>query len=239
MERIPILFDRQLITKRLYCENPVGYVYLITNKLNDMSYVGIKFSRIFMPDYWGSSENLTKDIQNVGRKFFSRTILEWCSTVEELYNREVYWINELNLYLGKGYNLSEGGGGGNTWIGHNKEEQKRISRLISKKAKERAKSIVQLTKDFELVRKYNCMIDTENYGFHSASVCNCVRRKSTYKSYKGFIWMYEDEYKKYKELGVFPDFSRISTKGENNPNYKHGKYIGEWEKKRLKRKRAC
>lgn len=235
-ERIPIFKERHPIVQ-YNCNTPIGYVYLITNKLLDKSYVGIKFSNEFVDDYWGSCNKLSKDILKYGIKFFTRTVIEWCETTEELYNREIYWIHELNLYLGKGYNSSEGGGGGNTWAGQSDSRKKQISSLISLKARERAKSIVQISRDtLEIIRRFDCIKDVEKFGYNPSVVCNCVIHKESFKSYKGYAWMYEEEYYKCKNTGNFPDFSRKPTTGSNNPNYKHGKYTGEWLAKKLKRK---
>ena len=51
-----------------------------------------------------------------GVENFSREILEWCKSKEELNQREIYWIAELNSQDPNiGYNITAGGEGGNTY----------------------------------------------------------------------------------------------------------------------------
>ena len=78
-------------------ENAFGFVYLITNKINNRMYVGMKhfyFSRLKKikgkvrkkrisfesdwRDYWSSSEILKTDIKKLGEENFTREILHIC-----------------------------------------------------------------------------------------------------------------------------------------------------------------
>lgn len=122
MRRTPI----QIVEPPKSKDNYVGYVYLIRNKITQKPYVGIKFSSTLVESYWGSSEELTSDIKLLGLENFSRKIIDWAETVEELYQKEVFWIHFLDTYHGYGYNKSEGGGGGNTWVGMTEEQKKHV-----------------------------------------------------------------------------------------------------------------
>jgi len=82
----------------------IGFVYLITNTTNNRKYIGKKltqFKRSKKPlkgrtnkrrytvesdwrDYYGSSDELTADIELLGKDKFTREILFWCSNKSEL-----------------------------------------------------------------------------------------------------------------------------------------------------------
>mgnify|MGYP003631126885 CR=1 FL=1 len=82
----------------------IGFVYLITNITNDRRYIGKKltqFKRSKKPlkgkvnkrrytvesdwkDYYGSSDELSADVELLGKDKFKREILFWCSSKSEL-----------------------------------------------------------------------------------------------------------------------------------------------------------
>ena len=85
-------------------EDCVGFVYLITNTTNDRMYIGkklAKFKRSRAPlkgrrnrrrytvesdwqDYYGSSDELTIDVNRLGVEHFKREILFYCKSKSEL-----------------------------------------------------------------------------------------------------------------------------------------------------------
>ena len=90
-------------------EDCVGFVYVITNRLNNRKYIGKKLAKFskttyktitqkngikkkkairtkvdsVWQDYWGSSKELTADIQKFGVSAFSREILYYCQSKAE------------------------------------------------------------------------------------------------------------------------------------------------------------
>ena len=82
----------------------IGFVYLITNTTNERKYIGKKltqFKRTKKPlkgkvnkrrytvesdwkDYYGSSDELSADVELLGKDKFKREILFWCSSKSEL-----------------------------------------------------------------------------------------------------------------------------------------------------------
>lgn len=92
-------------------ENPYGYIYIIRNLLTLKPYIGQKCSPVVVESYWGSSETLNDDIKKLGIKNFSREILDWAASKEELNKKEIYWIENINTFHGFGYNKSCGGDG--------------------------------------------------------------------------------------------------------------------------------
>ena len=121
-------------------EDCVGFVYLITNTTNDRKYIGKKlarFSRSRPPlkgrknkrrskvesdwrDYWGSSEHLQADVDNLGPEKFTREILHYCPSkgilsyleAKEQFDRKVlltddYYNGIINCRVGSSQILKE------------------------------------------------------------------------------------------------------------------------------------
>lgn len=90
-------------------ENCVGFVYLITNTTNSRKYIGKKLAKFSKTtqrtvklkngnkkkqkirtkvdsdwrDYYGSSPELTKDVEQIGKENFTREILYYCNSKSE------------------------------------------------------------------------------------------------------------------------------------------------------------
>lgn len=108
-------------------------IYKITNLINGRIYVGK--DKHNNPKYLGSGIILHQAINKYGIENFKKEILEYCTTNEELCDREKYWINKLNsLYEFGGYNLTIGGEGGDTFTHKPKKLQKVTRNKISKKS---------------------------------------------------------------------------------------------------------
>ena len=74
-----------------------GYVYLTTNLVNGMKYVGGKKSNRFLgTGYLGSGKELKRAIHEYGRDSFKVELLEECDTLKELNESEVKWIIKFN-----------------------------------------------------------------------------------------------------------------------------------------------
>jgi len=71
-------------------------IYLTTNLINGKKYIGLdSYNR---PWYLGSGTVLKKAIVKYGKSNFKKEILEKCSTIEELRERELYWINKFQAH---------------------------------------------------------------------------------------------------------------------------------------------
>jgi group I intron endonuclease len=95
-------------------------IYKTTNLIDGQFYVGK--DKHNNPQYLGSGLKLINAIKKYGRCNFHKEILEHCCNEEELCLKEVEWIQKLNA-VELGYNLAEGGAGGNTRAGFTKEEK--------------------------------------------------------------------------------------------------------------------
>src|SRR6056300_1253974 len=111
------------------------YVYKITNTVNNKVYIGKCESGI--DSYKGSGLLLKRAYEKYGEENFVKEILE-DNIVDKSYlsDREKYWIGRYNSTNQKiGYNITEGGDGGDTLTNHPDIEE--IKRKISDKGKRR------------------------------------------------------------------------------------------------------
>ena len=109
------------IDKNLY-----GFIYITTNLINGKRYIGQrKFSNCHggWQHYLGSGMLLKKAIKKYNREKFKRDIIDIAYSEEELNQKEIQWIKQFNAAESDNfYNIVEGGGGGNPWLGKTKEE---------------------------------------------------------------------------------------------------------------------
>ena len=101
-------------------------IYKTTNLINNKIYIGqdIKDN----PKYLGSGLLLKKSINKYGKLNFVKETIEVCENKQILNEREIFWIEELNSRNTKiGYNIAEGGFGGNTYT---EETKKRVSDML-------------------------------------------------------------------------------------------------------------
>jgi len=87
-------------------------IYKTTNLINGKFYVGKDSKNL--PYYLGSGKALKFAIKKYGIENFKKEILEECFSLNELNEREKFWIDELDA-IRNGYNMTDGGTGGDTW----------------------------------------------------------------------------------------------------------------------------
>lgn len=111
-------------------------IYKTTNLINGKIYVG-KDSKS-NPNYLGSGLLLKRAINKYGVENFKKETIEECSSLEELSIREKFWIKELDSINNDiGYNLTEGGTGGDTWSNTTDDRKNERSIKISETGKGR------------------------------------------------------------------------------------------------------
>lgn len=123
------------------------YIYLTINLINGRAYIGRDSKR--RKGYLGSGTFLKQAIVKYGRDNFERINLESCTSMEELIDREKFWIAyydaaNSNVF----YNMCEGSGG----FGPNDRHSEETKQLISQKCRgrkltpeQREKRISELT----------------------------------------------------------------------------------------------
>ena len=90
-----------------------GYVYKITNTINNKIYIGKhKYSKPELDEnYIASGILINKSIKKYGLNNFKREIICICENLDELNEKECFYIKELQSEYPNGYNLTKGGDG--------------------------------------------------------------------------------------------------------------------------------
>ena len=86
-------------------------IYKITKKSNGKSYIGQSndIKRRFSEHKYKTDIPIELAIQKYGADAFTYEVLEECE-LNQLDEKEIYWINYFNTYKGFGYNCNPGGG---------------------------------------------------------------------------------------------------------------------------------
>jgi len=130
----------------------MGYIYKITNLINNKIYVG-QTSKTIEERYETHLKNAQKHINrylydamnHYGYDNFEIKEIEQCDN-KDLDEREKYWIAYYDCITPNGYNMTAGGGGGNTW--KNNPNKEKSSKKLSKSLRD-AFSIKQGYDSFE------------------------------------------------------------------------------------------
>jgi group I intron endonuclease len=101
------------------------YIYKTTNLINNKIYIGLSTKSVEeSTDYYGSGKLINVSINKHGIENFTKEILE--DSIEDydiLCQREIYWISHFkSTEKGIGYNLTDGGSGGNMYKYRTPEE---------------------------------------------------------------------------------------------------------------------
>lgn len=114
-----------------------GYVYKITHKKTQRCYIGRHANKVvqetqqFDPKYWGSGTYIHRAIKKYGKRAFTREILSWADTEEELCKLEQKYIKQFNSMVPYGYNQTSGGETNEDWKGASKLGIKALKKKLS------------------------------------------------------------------------------------------------------------
>lgn len=182
------------------------YIYKATNKVNKKSYIGQTVN--FQNRVWQHKRCYEKEdclfhraIQKYGYENFEWQIIDTCTEKKKAIELEKHYIEFYDTYR-NGYNENKGGVGG-----HN------------------ANAIVRISKDGELIKRYDSASDAKKDGFNDTNVLLCCKNKLA--SCKDYVFMYETDYlkhgaKKYKKPK--PNGNRSVIQCNEN-----GEFIQEFE----------
>ena len=105
-------------------------IYKTTNLINNKIYIGKNKGN----DNWylGSGKLLLYAIKKYGKENFKKEIIEICTSLEHMKEREIYWIEKLKARDRKiGYNIQIGGDGGDNYRYMSPERLLEVKRKIS------------------------------------------------------------------------------------------------------------
>lgn len=168
-------------------------IYCIECKIDNKKYIGL--SRDIVRRWKKHKQELrrnrhiNKHLQNAWNKYgecnFDFYVLEECSS-DILGEREIYYIKKYNtLDKNIGYNLTSGGDGASDVP----MEHKMLSII------KQSTPIVKISIDGQYLCEYlNCRIAAEDIGGHTESIRECCNKSYGYKTHKGYIWMYKEDY---------------------------------------------
>ena len=107
------------------------YIYLTTNNVNGMKYIGKHYGEL-NDSYLGSGKELKKEIAKYGKDCFTKSILFVSKDDLENSEKEKQFIALYNAVSNPlFYNIHEGGCGGNTTAGYTPEEKEALRRKLS------------------------------------------------------------------------------------------------------------
>ena len=116
----------ELISKGAY-----GVIYKITNTINGKIYIGKDSSN--KKNYYGSGKAIKNSIKKYGKENFTKEIIDYAESLDELNNKEKYWIkfyNSTNSLIG--YNRSSGGDGDFIFSNMTNEAKERMKESLRK-----------------------------------------------------------------------------------------------------------
>jgi hypothetical protein len=80
-------------------------IYKTTNLINGKIYIGQDSKN--NPDYFGSGKYFKRALKKYGKENFIKEIIDTAETLDELSEKEIYWIDKLDsIKPGIGYNLT-------------------------------------------------------------------------------------------------------------------------------------
>lgn len=105
-----------------------GYIYKTINLINNKTYIGKKHSNKFIENYFGSGKLIKLALSKYGIENFKVSMIDIAETLEELNQKEKYYIAKYKSYhkFGSGYNISPGGDGGYLLYGADEETIKKF-----------------------------------------------------------------------------------------------------------------
>ena len=119
-------------------ENCYGYIYLVTDLVTNMRYIGQHKGSRFDPKYKPSGVIIRRVMKKYGQGRFKIRPIDCAYSKAELNELERAWIADVGCTWSKGYNITPGGEGGDYFTNNpNKEETRKKMVAIGNMCKEK------------------------------------------------------------------------------------------------------
>lgn len=113
-----------------------GYIYKITNLVNNKFYIGQHKSKKFDKTYFGSGNLIQQAIKKYGLENFKVEILYRCKSLKEMCDKEIYYIKKYDALNKKiAYNISKGGEFGDSFTGQPLDKKEAMRKKMSESRK--------------------------------------------------------------------------------------------------------
>lgn len=178
------------------------YLYRITNRINGKIYIGIHSTASLDDLYMGSGIRLHEAYAKYGIEHFTKDILKFCNSREELYSLEKEIVNKSFVNREDVYNISLGGSGvyglsgeKNHFYGkrHTEETKERMRKNHAdfKLGKHpEARKVQKFDLEGNLIMEYACLCDC--YTTEKMSNHTLWKYIKSGMPYKGYVYKYAD-----------------------------------------------
>lgn len=222
-----------------------GYIYRTIDLTNGKIYVGQKHSSRFLPNYLGSGSQIKEAVQLKGKSSFQVDLLEEVEDVNDMDDRERFWIDKLHSQDPEiGYNLMPGGAVERRLVGplnpfygkhHTEETRQRLSQLNSSRSRphteEEKVKISAALKGREVTWKdklsQNAKVNP-NYGMKGKHVSEEVKQKIS-KYHKA----------RFEDPNAREHMSKLTQSAWDDPEYRRKHIEGMRGKKRKVTYKTC
>lgn len=194
-------------------------VYKITDLTNNKIYVGGTTSGLstrFRLHVNKAKDNPSTPIQRAiadkGKDKFKIELLEMCDNLEQLNEREIYWIATLGATNPEiGYNDNVGGG----IVRMSEEAKEKIGNLHRGKISEKRKAVLQYDLNGHFIKEYPSLTEAaESTNVTRDSILRVINKEATHPTTNNpYIWDYKDNF------NTVPVILKI-TDYYSDPNYK-------------------
>ena len=172
-------------------------IYKITNKINGKIYIGqtiqalnARMRQHLSPPKSHTISAIDAALKKYSINSFTIEIIDAAESIEELNEKEIYWISYYNSLAPNGYNLTEGGKNAK----HEQSTRDKISAAnagrFSGSKSPRAKAVTQYSLDGKFIAQYGSTREAEREtGIKSTAIAAVCRGKHYIAN--GFRWAYE------------------------------------------------